>query len=122
MMTPFDLVKQVLFLLLLIALHFLLGWQAVTLVIAASMGFIFERFVVTIAFTLGVLMHTAGVLYNYIFYTEETEFLLQKAAIILGHWPVYLFPLLSVLLPSLVYALAAFFSIHLAVFIRTYKP
>jgi hypothetical protein len=122
MMTAFDLVKQILFLLLLIAMHLLLGWQAVALVIAAGMGFIFERFIVTTAFVLGILMHTAGVLYNYTFYTVETEFLLQKAAIILGKWPVYLFPLLSVLLPSLVYALAAFFSIHLAVFIRTYKP
>jgi hypothetical protein len=120
--TAFDLVKQALFLVIVVVAYLIFGWQGVTLVIAVGMGFIFDRYVVAIAFTMGFLLHTGGVLYNYAFFTDSTEFVLQKAAIIMGGWPVYWFPVLTVLLPSSLYALAAFFSIYLANFIRTYKP
>lgn len=122
MINLLDLIRQGIFLTFVSVLYLFFGWQIVVLAIAVGIGFVFPKFVVTSAAVFGLVLHAIGLGVNYLLYGAETAFILEKSSLLMGGLPTILFPVLSVVLPASVYALAAFFSIHLTDFIKTYKP
>lgn len=118
----YELFRQSVFILVMLLSYVVFGWQGAVLVVAVGMGFFFEQFIVTVAFLTGVAIHSVGVAYTYLFFPSEITLILKQTSIMMGGLPIILFPVFSIFLPAGVYALAAFFSFHLAHFIRTYKP
>lgn len=101
-------VKAFYYVLIILFLHYVIGWIAPVIFTALFAGIMLEDYRVIKSSVIGILVNGAGVAFTYIYYSSETI----KMATLMDQYLTNLTPwailVISVLMPTLLYALAAY--------------
>jgi len=105
-------VKTFYFVLAIIFLHYIIGWIAPVIFTALFAGIMLEDYKVVTSSAIGFIINAAGVLYTYLNFKLETI----KMTALMDHYITNLtpwaIPFISVVMPTLLYAIAAYFSLN----------
>ena len=105
-------VKAFYYVLAIIFLHYIIGWIAPVLFTALLAGVMLDDYKVVTSSVIGFIINAAGVLYTYLNFRLETI----KMAALMDHYITNLtpwaIPFISVVMPTIIYALAAYFSLN----------
>lgn len=111
-------VKAFYYLLGVIFLHYFLGWMVPVIFTACCAGFMLENHHVSKASLIGLLVNGAGVLYTYSVYPDGTYRMTMTIDNLISNLSPYVIPVISVGLPVVLYALAAYVSSNMVYLYR----
>jgi len=103
-------VKLFYYIVVILFLHFILGWVWSVIFTALVAALVFNEHAVSKASLIGFLLNGSGVLATIYFNPEASWNMMLVVDQILFNFHPYLIPVLSVGIPTVLYALAAYFS------------
>lgn len=112
---------QLLFIAMIFILHFALGWVWPIIATALVITYVVETHQVSKAAILGGFVNTIGIAYSWYYYPKAASEMIESIDSMLFNISPFIVPLLTLIIPTILYALAAHFNSNLIYYIRSYR-